>query len=179
MTQSWWASLGQPFTLSPSGLAWPLVFLLMGSCVSFVFSLGHPWPICSLWASLALLLTLHSHGFLLISLGFPSPITLFSSLGFMGLPLILSFFVCITLGLRWPFLTFLYHILPMSMLFLSFRAPLSPLASSRAICLFHGPVIHYSYRLGLMALPSCQFFAAFVVGLFFFLLRFPQMTLNI
>ena len=94
MTQSCWASLGQLFTLSPSGLAWPLVFLLMSSCVSFVFSLGHPWPICSLWASLALLLTLHSHGFLLTSLGFPSPITLFSSLGFMGLPLT-PYFLCL------------------------------------------------------------------------------------
>ena len=40
MTQSCWASLGQPFTLSPSGLAWPLVFSLMGSCVPFVFLLG-------------------------------------------------------------------------------------------------------------------------------------------
>ena len=53
----------------------------------FCFSLGHPWPIYFLWASLALLLILHSHGFLLTSLSFPDPITLFSSLGFMGLPL--------------------------------------------------------------------------------------------
>ena len=94
MTQSCWASLGQPFTLSPSGLAWPLLFLLMGSYVPFVFSLRHPWPICFLWASLALLLTLHSHGFLLISLGFPGPISLFSSLGFMGLSLTL-YFLCL------------------------------------------------------------------------------------
>ena len=42
MTQSCWAFLGLPFTLSPSALTWPLVFLLMGSCVPFVFSLGHP-----------------------------------------------------------------------------------------------------------------------------------------
>ena len=40
------------------------------------------------------------------------------------------------------------------MLFLSFRASLSPLASSRPICLFLGLVIHYSYRLGLMVLLS-------------------------
>ena len=93
MTQSCWASLGQAFTLSLSGLAWSLVLLLMDSCVPFVFSLGHPWPIFFLWASLALLLTLHSHGFLLTSLGFPSPITLFSSLGFMGLPLT-PYFLC-------------------------------------------------------------------------------------
>ena len=50
----------------------------------FCFSLGDPWPICFLWTSLVLLLTLHYHGILLISLGFPDPITLFSSLGFMG-----------------------------------------------------------------------------------------------
>ena len=56
----------------------------MGSCVPF--SLGHPWPICLSWASLALLLTLYSHGLLLASLGFPGPITSYSSLGFMDLP---------------------------------------------------------------------------------------------
>ena len=66
----------------------------MGSCVPFVFSLGHPWPIYFLWASLALLLTLHFHGLLLTSLGFPGPITLFSSLGFMGLPLT-PYFLCL------------------------------------------------------------------------------------
>ena len=56
------------------------------------------------------------------------------------------------------------------MLFLSFRASLSPLASSRPICLFHRSVIHYSCCLGLMVLLSaCQFFAALVFGLFFFL----------
>ena len=94
MTQSCWASLGQPFTLSPNGLTWPLVFLFMGSCVPFVFLLGIlglfaffglPWPF---------LLTLHSHGLLLTSLGFPGPLTLFSSLGFMGLPLT-PYFLCL------------------------------------------------------------------------------------
>ena len=40
MTQSYWASLGLPFILSPNGLTWPLVFLLMGSCVPFVFLLS-------------------------------------------------------------------------------------------------------------------------------------------
>ena len=94
MTQSCWASLGLPFILSPSGLTWPLVFLLMGSYVLFSFSLGHPWPICFLWASLSILLTLHSHGLLLTSLGFPVPITSFSSLEFMGLPLTL-YFLCL------------------------------------------------------------------------------------
>ena len=40
MTQSCWVSLGLPFILSPNGLAWPLVFLLMSFCVPFVFLLG-------------------------------------------------------------------------------------------------------------------------------------------
>ena len=68
----------------PNGLTRPWVFLPMGSCVPF--SLRHPWPICLPWASLALLLTLYSHGLLLTSLGFPSPITSYSSLGFLSLP---------------------------------------------------------------------------------------------
>ena len=49
----------------------------------------------------------------------------------------LTFFTCITLGLLWPILTFLHHILPMSLLLLSFRASLSLFAFSRPICLFH------------------------------------------
>ena len=164
MTQSCWASLGLPFTLSPSGLTWPLVFLLMGSCVPFVFFS---------WASLAcllplgfliLLLTLHSHGLLLTSLDFPNPITSFSSLGFMGLPLT-PYFLCLHYFWAYsgPFSLFLHHTLPMGMLFLSFRAFLSPFTSLRPICLFHEPVIHHSCRLSLMALslvcyPCCWAF---------------------
>ena len=128
------------------------------------------------WASLAHLLSL---GFLgpFINFAFPWAFT-----NFIGLPwpnyliLILGvhgpainpllFFVCITLGLQWPILTFLYHILPMGMLFLSFQAFLSPFASLIPICLFYGPMIHYSCRLGLMVLPSvCQPFITLVAGL--------------
>ena len=69
-------------------------FPTYGLLCPFCLSLGHPWPTCFLWASLALLLTLHSYGLLLTSLGFPSPITLFSSLGFMGLPLT-PYFLCL------------------------------------------------------------------------------------
>ena len=54
--------------------------------MSVLFSLGYPWPIFLPWASLAFFLTLYSHGLLLTSLGFLSPITSYSSLGFMGLP---------------------------------------------------------------------------------------------
>ena len=74
MTQSCWASLGLLFTLSPSGLTWPLVFPFMGSCVPFFFLFGHPWLVCFLWVSSSLLLTLHSHGLLLTSLDFLVPI---------------------------------------------------------------------------------------------------------
>ena len=43
---------------------------------------------------MSLLLTPHSHGLLLTSLGFPDPIILFSSLGFIDLPLT-SYFLCL------------------------------------------------------------------------------------
>ena len=69
-------------------------FPTYGILCPFCFSLGHPWLICFLWVSLTLLLTLHFYGLLLTSLGFPDPITLFSSLRFMGLPLTL-YFLCL------------------------------------------------------------------------------------
>ena len=69
-------------------------FPTYGFLCLFCLSLGHPWPICFLWASLTFLLTLHSHGLLLTSLGFPDPITLFSSLGFISLSLI-PYFLCL------------------------------------------------------------------------------------
>ena len=118
-----------------------------GFLCPFCFSLGHPWPIYFLWVSSSLLLTLHFHRLLLTSLSFPDPITSFSSLGFMDLPI----------------LTFLYHILPMAILFLSFRASLNPSTSSRPICLFHELVIYYFCRLGLIVLPPvCQLFTVLV-----------------
>ena len=53
-----------------------------------------------------------------------------------------------------------------NLLFLSFRAFLSSFTSSRLICLSHGPVIHYSFRLGLMGFLSvCQLFSVSVAGL--------------
>ena len=78
---------------------------------------------------------------------------------------LLSLFALL-LSLQWPILIFLYHLLPMGMLFLSFRAFLSSFTSLRLICLFNEPMIHYSCRLGLMVLPPvCQPFAALVAGL--------------
>ena len=52
--------------------------------MSYLFSLGRPRPVCFPWASSALFLTSHSHGFLLNSLGFPGPITLSLILGVHG-----------------------------------------------------------------------------------------------
>ena len=70
----------------PNGLVWPLVLLLhyWRAPVSHLFSLGRPEPVCFPWASSALFLTLHSHGLLLNSLGFPSLITLSLILGVHG-----------------------------------------------------------------------------------------------
>ena len=63
---------------SPNGLIRPLALLLhyWQASVSHLFSLRRPRPICFPWASSAFFLTLHSHGLLLNSLGFPGPITL-------------------------------------------------------------------------------------------------------
>ena len=54
----------------------------------------------------------------------------------------------------------------MGLLLLSFRAPLGSFAFSRTICLFYGPMIHYSYRLGLMTfLSNYQLISTHVAGL--------------
>ena len=113
---------------------------LLGILDPFTF-LEHPRPFL-VFCSRVLLLT---------PLGFTGPITLSFILGPYGFSInLLLSFTFITSGLLWPIFTFLHHILPMSLLLLSFRDPLGPSASSRPICLFHGPAIHYSYCLGLM-----------------------------
>lgn len=81
---------------SPNGLVRPLVLILYHwrAPVSHLFSLGRLGPVCFPWASSALFLTLHYHGFLLNSLSFPGPITLSLILGVHGLainPLIFLF----------------------------------------------------------------------------------------
>ena len=99
------------------GLSWPIT-LLVGSFSHF-FLLGHPWPICFPWASLAHFLILHSPELSLTLLGFPSPITVFFILGAHVLSInpLLSYFI--TSGLLWLIFTFLHHIMPMGLLFLS------------------------------------------------------------
>ena len=119
-----------------------------------LFSLEHPGPVCFPWASSAHFLTSHYHRLLLTSLGFPGPITLFSSLGLMGLPST-PYFLCFhyfgSIAAHSHFFTsYTAH----DLLFLSFRAPLGPFTSSRPICLSHGPVIHYSCHLSLMVFFS-------------------------
>ena len=107
--------------------------------MSHLFSLRRPRPVCFPWAFSAIFLTLHYHGLLLNVSSFLGSITLFLFLG-----------------------SYTAH----GLLFLSFRAPLSPFTSSRPICLSHEPVIHYSCRLGLMGFLSvCQLLSIRVAGL--------------
>ena len=97
---------------SPNGLVRPLVLLLhqWWAPVSPLFSLGHLGPVCFPWASSVLFLTLHFHGLLLNSLGFPSPIELSLILGVHGLAInpLLSL-LSLLWAYRGPFL--LFHII--------------------------------------------------------------------
>ena len=117
-------------------------------------------------------------GFLLTSLGFPGPITLFSSLGFMSLPQTPYFLSLHYLRPAAVFSRFSTSYTAHGMLFLSFRASLSPLASSRPICLFPGPVIHYSCRLGLMVLLPILSILCCPCYWAFFLTNSPQHCAN-
>ena len=89
-----------------------------------------------------------------------------TSLGFIGLPST-PYFLCFhyfrSVVAHSHFSTsYTTH----DLLFLSFQAPLSSFTSSRPICLSHGPVIHYSCRLGLISILSiCELPSVHVVGL--------------
>ena len=147
---------GPAVYFSPNGLVRPLVLLLhyWRAPVSHLFSFGRPGPVYFPWTSPAFFLTLHSHGLLLNSLGFPSPITLSLIFGAHRLAINPSLSL---LSLLWachgPF-SFSTLYTAHGLLFLSFRAPLSSFTSLRPICLSYGPVIHYSCRLGLMSFLS-------------------------
>ena len=134
--------------------------------MSHLFSLGRIRPICFPWASSALFLTLHSHGLLLNSLGFPIQLHYPLSLGFMGLPSI-PYFPCFHyFRLDVAHSHFSTSYTAHGSLFLSFWAPLSPFTSSRPNCLSHGLVIHYSCDMGLIDFLSiCQLFSVRVAGL--------------
>ena len=110
------------------------VMLLAGSCVPF--PLGHPWPIYFPWASSALSNFVFPWAFT-NSFGLPWPN--YFILHLLGLWIFhqpLTLFTCITLGLSWPILTFLHHVLPMGLLLLSFQASLARL-------LPQGPFIYF------------------------------------
>ena len=113
------------------GLFWvSRVFLLSvawhGHCFTFTyellcpfgFSFGHPRPVCFLWASSPHLLIPHSHGLFTNFIGLPWPNNLILILrGLWACHKPFTFLVYITLSLRWPFLTFLPHTLPMGCYF--------------------------------------------------------------
>ena len=81
----------------------------------------------------------------------PAQLRYSSSLGFMGLPST-PYFLCFHyFGPAAAHSHFSTSYTSHGLLFLSFRAPLSPFTSSRPICLSHGHVIHYSRRLGIMS----------------------------
>ena len=107
-------------------------YIACGLLCPIYFPLKHPWPICFPSASSALFIILRFHGLLLTSLNFPD-------LGSWAIHQHFTFFTCITSGLLWPIFTFLHHILPMGLLLLSLRAPLSPFAFSMLVCIFYGP----------------------------------------
>ena len=122
-----------PVSLFPLGILVP--FICLGLPQPFLLTLYSNGLFYWLhWASLAQLLYTHPWGSWACH---PSP----------------TLFACIALGLLWPILTFFhitYCLWVCYSLFLYFRAFLSPFALFRPIYLFHGPVIHYSCRLGLM-----------------------------
>ena len=93
----------------PSTAIGSFITSLAGS-YTHLFSLGRLGPVFSPWVSSAFFLTLYSHGLLLNSLGFPSPITLSLILGVHGFAInpILSL-LSLLLVCRNPFL--LFHII--------------------------------------------------------------------
>ena len=125
-----------------------------GLLCPFWLSLGHPRPVCFLWTSSAFLLILHSHGLFTNFIGLPWSNNLILILGVYGLAINPYFLSLHYFGLAAAFSRFSTSYTAHRMLFFSFRASLSPLASLRPICLFLEPVIHYSCRLGLMVLLS-------------------------
>ena len=140
---------------------------------------GHPCPTCFLWASLTLLLTLHSHGLLLTSLGFLGLITLFLFLGFMGPPLT-PYFLCLhyfepAVALSHFSTLYTAHGYAIS-LFPSFFKP---------NCLFKAHLfISWACDLSFLPLGPNGFAICLPIlccpcrWAFFFLLGFSQMTLN-
>ena len=127
------------------------ITLLAGSCIPFISF----WASLAHLLSLALFLTLRSHGLLLTSLDFPDPITLSFILGAHGLAInsLLSLLALLR-ACCGPFSLFYITYCLWVCYFSLSGLLLGPFASLRPICLFHGHVIHYSYRLGLIVFLS-------------------------
>ena len=144
----------------------PILLLGLHSCYFRLFLTHYiayrlPWPISSSLGVFGLfpflgyprpILILHSPGPLLTLLGFSSPITLSFILSAHGLSInpLLSYFI--TSSLLWLILTFLHHIMPMGLLFLSLDSFYAHFLLSRPIYLFYGPIIYCSCHSGLMVL---------------------------
>ena len=110
---------------SLNDLVWSLGFLLHGlrAPASHLFPFGCPWPIYFPWASSTLSNFASSWTFT-NSFGFPRPnYFILHPWGSWARHQPLTFFYCIILGLLWLILTLLHHILPMSLLIFSLRAP--------------------------------------------------------
>ena len=163
----------------PRWLNMTIGFPTYGFRCLFCFSLEHSWPICFLWASLSLLLTLHSHELLLTSLGFPDPITLFSSLEFMDLSLT-PYFLCLhyfglAVALSHFFISYTAH---------GYAIFLFP-SSFKPTCLFKAHLfISWACDLLFLLLGPNGFAICLPIlcclcyWAFFFLLGFSKMTLN-
>ena len=149
--------------------------------MSLLFSLGYPRPICLPWASSAFFLTLYSHGLLLTLLGFLSPITSYSSLGFMGLPSI-PYSLCLhcfkPVAARSCF--FSHHTLPTCLLFANslFPGSFEPICFLKAhffISWICDPLFLPLGLNGFCSLSFANFFLFYVAGLGFLpFIRVPQ-----
>ena len=135
----------------------------MSSCVLFIFP----------WASSALFLTLYSHRLLLALLGFPGPISSYSSSGFMGLPSIPYSLClhCFELAAVHSYF-FSYHTLPMSLLFAIslFSGSFEPICFLKAHLLISWTCDPLFLPLGLngfCSLSFADFFSVCVIGLGF------------
>ena len=137
LTRSSWASF-EPVTCSSlNWLQWPnmvigFILMLLWAFSTHYIVCGLLWLISFSLDILVHFLILHFHRLLLTLLGFLGPITVSFILGPHGLCInpLLSYFML------WPILTFLHHIMPMSLLLLS-------LGSFRPICFPQCPFIYF------------------------------------
>ena len=124
----------------------------MGSYVPLGFPLAIHGPIAFLWASSACLLIPHSHGLFTNFIGLPRLNNLILIFGVHELAINHYSLSLHCLGPAATLSHFSNSYSAYGMLFLSFLTSLSPLAFSRPMYTFVGPVTHYSCRLGLMVL---------------------------